>query len=59
VKCVSKTDKNNSRPRVPYILEFEPLALGVLRNEDGTKEDLKELLERYAAKYAKERPSRV
>ena len=51
---VSKTESISSVYVVPYILEFEGLALRILEEDAKDKEKLKELLEEYADKYAKE-----
>lgn len=51
---VSETENRSSSYMVPYILEFEGLALSILKGGGEVKGKLKELLEEYAAKYAKE-----
>ncbi|MCS7119997.1 MAG: hypothetical protein RMJ07_06455 [Nitrososphaerota archaeon] len=42
---------------VPYIAEIERLALDILRRGDG--KELREMLERYAERYAREYPVRA
>ena len=53
-KQVSETRDSSSGYATPYILEFEGLALSVLEHDGDNREKLKELLEEYAARYAKE-----
>lgn len=48
---MSKIRDNNSDHMVSYI-EFERLALNILKEEENAKELVKELLEEYAAKHA-------
>lgn len=47
-----KTRTRSSSDDVPYIRKFEQLALEILKDGINTKEQLKELLVRYADKYA-------
>ncbi len=51
---LSKTKSRSSGYMIPYILEFEGVALSILKDDGEGKGKLKELLEEYAAKYAKE-----
>jgi len=51
---VSETEDSSLGYVAPYILEFEGLALRILKGDVNDKEKLKELLEEYADKYAKE-----
>ena len=51
---VSETEDSSSGYVAPYILEFEGLALRILKGDVNDREKLKELLEEYADKYAKE-----
>ncbi len=51
---MSETEDSSSGYVGPYILEFEGLALRILKGDANDKEKLKELLEEYADKYAKE-----
>jgi len=51
---VSETEDSSSGHVAPYILEFEGLAPRILKGDVNDKEKLKELLEEYADKYAKE-----
>ena len=55
---MSKIRDNDSDNIASYI-EFERLALNILKEEENNKERVKELLEEYAAKYAEEGISRV
>ena len=54
---MSETKSNSSSYATPYILEFEGLALSVLEHDGDNRGKLKELLEEYAARYAKESPA--
>lgn len=49
---MSKTGKRSSSYNIPYILEFESLALNILKDGINSKEQLRELLEKYAIRYA-------
>lgn len=49
---MSKTRRRSSSDDVPNIRKFERLALEILEDGISTKEQLKELLVRYADKYA-------
>jgi len=40
--------------RVPYIKELERITLSLLRKDPNNKEKLKEILENYASRYARE-----
>jgi len=51
---LSKTKSRSSGYMIPYVLEFEGVALSILKDDGEGKGKLKELLEEYAAKYAKE-----
>ena len=51
---MSETKNRSSGYMVPYILEFEGLALSILEGDRESGGKLKELLEEYATKYAKE-----
>jgi len=44
----------SSFSRVPYIKELERVALSLLRKNPNNKEKLKEILEDYASRYARE-----
>jgi hypothetical protein len=54
---VSKKDSSRSGDAVPYVLEFERSALSILKDDANHKEQIKELLEEYAARYAEESTS--
>ena len=43
-----------SVPQVPYIKELENVALKILKKNPNDKEKLKEILENYATRYARE-----
>jgi len=45
--------------QVPYIKELERVALNLLKRNLNDKEKLKEILEEYAARYAKEHSLRA
>ena len=47
-----KTRKRSSSDDVPYIRKFEQLALQILKDGINTKGQLRELLVKYADKYA-------
>ena len=49
-----KKNRESSPYAVPYLIDFERLALDLLKTDEDGKEELKELLEKYADKYAKE-----
>ncbi|MCW4021431.1 MAG: hypothetical protein NWF14_09440 [Candidatus Bathyarchaeota archaeon] len=49
-----KKDSNRPRYTVPYISKVERSAMNILKNTGTNKEELKELLEKYAARYAEE-----
>jgi len=51
---VFKTRSENKGEAVPYVSEFETQVLGVLRKNSEDKEKVKELLEKYAARYSAE-----
>ncbi len=51
---MSKTGFENTSEEVPYINEFEPQAIGILRKNAENREKVKELLEKYAARYSAE-----
>jgi len=45
---------SNTRNSVPYIKELERVAVNLLRKNLNSKEKLKEILEDYASRYARE-----
>lgn len=51
---MQKTGVKQSAMTVPYLKEFESQALAVLKEKSADKQKLKELLKRYATRYAKE-----
>jgi hypothetical protein len=53
-KIVFKTRSENKGEAIPYVSEFEAQVLGVLRKNSEDKEKVKELLEKYAARYSAE-----
>jgi len=58
-KRPSRRNVENSDLSIPYVLEVERLALKLLSGEEDKKKELRELLERYAARYARENLSRT
>ena len=54
---MSKIDNNGLDYAVPNILEFERSALNIVKKDTDNKEEIKELLKEYAARYAKENAS--
>lgn len=56
-KQVTK-NSNSLRYVVPYISEVERSALNILKDDPDNKKELKELLEEFAARYARESISR-
>jgi len=51
---MSNTGNAGSVNKVPYIKELERVALKLLRKNPNDKEGLKEILENYATRYARE-----
>ena len=58
-KKMSNIEKAGSSHQIPYIKEIERLALKILRENPDDKEKLKEILEDYASRYAREYNIRV
>jgi hypothetical protein len=58
-KRPSRRNVENSDLSIPCVLEVERLALKLLSDEEDKKKELRELLERYAARYARENLSRT
>ncbi len=56
---MSNIEKAGSSHQIPYIKEIERLALKILRENPDDKEKLKEILEDYASRYAREYNIRV
>ncbi len=56
-KRTTKTEESSSSHMVPFILEFERQALSILKDEAKGKEQLKEMLKDYAARYARQSTS--
>ncbi|MBS7657341.1 hypothetical protein KEJ33_05405 [Candidatus Bathyarchaeota archaeon] len=51
---MSQTLSENTSEEVPYIEEFESQVIGILRKNAENKEKIKEILEKYAARYSAE-----
>jgi hypothetical protein len=51
-KSASKENNSRSSHAVPYISEFERLVLSILKDDLDNKEQIRELLEEYATRYA-------
>jgi len=51
---MSNIENVDSSYQIPYIKEIERLALSILRKKPDDKEKLKEILENYASRYARE-----
>jgi len=51
---MSNIRDRDSSHAIPYIKELERIALNLLRKNPNNKEKLKEILEDYASRYARE-----
>ena len=51
---MSNTGNADSSTQIPYIKELERAVLRIIRKNQNDKERLKEILEDYASRYAKE-----
>ncbi|MCD6325379.1 hypothetical protein J7L97_03730 [Candidatus Bathyarchaeota archaeon] len=51
---MSNTGNKDSLRQIPYIKELERVAVNLLRKNQNSKERLKEILEEYASRYARE-----
>lgn len=54
---VQKTVESSIGQIDPYILEFERQALSILEDDSKSKEKLREMLEEYAARHARQSTS--
>jgi hypothetical protein len=51
---MSNVENEDPLRRIPYIKEIERIAISLLKKNPNDKEKLKEMLEDYASRYARE-----
>jgi hypothetical protein len=51
---MSNVENEDPLHRIPYIREIERVAISLLKKSPNNKEKLKEILEDYASRYARE-----